>query len=148
VFSWQRISTQILSFQIIMKSSSTHFSTANSLPQISCTTEISLSEFSTQLNSQSESELFYANQFVLATKPLRLTTSIFPQLNTCFHSPYVTSSVTRGWACSLQLLLVLASTVILRSDSHGTRDHICLPLELRYKSVTRTTQKTHLTFSE
>jgi hypothetical protein len=32
----------------------------------------------------------------------------------------------RGWVCSLQLLLALASTVILRSDSRGTRDHILL----------------------
>jgi hypothetical protein len=45
------------------------------------------------------------------------------QLNTCFHSPYITSSLTRGSVCSLQLLLALASTVILRSDSRGTNDH-------------------------
>jgi hypothetical protein len=32
----------------------------------------------------------------------------------------------RGWVCRLQLLLVLASTVILRSESHGTHDHILL----------------------
>jgi hypothetical protein len=54
--------------------------------------------------SDSESELLYdwrftANQFVLATSPLRLTTRIFIfQLNTCGYSPYVTSSLTRGWA--------------------------------------------------
>jgi hypothetical protein len=52
----------------------------------------------------SESELLYdwrftANHFVSAINPLRLTTSNFIfQLNTCFHSPYVTSSLTRGWA--------------------------------------------------
>jgi hypothetical protein len=34
------------------------------------------------------------------------------QLNTCFPSLYVTSSLTRGSVCSLQLLLVLASAVI------------------------------------
>jgi hypothetical protein len=51
----------------------------------------------------SQSELLYnlrftANQFVLATSPLRLTTSNFIfQLNTCAYSPYVTSSLTRGW---------------------------------------------------
>jgi hypothetical protein len=78
------------------------------------------------------SELLYdwwfpANQFVLATSPLRLTTrNLFFQLHTCFHSPYVTSSLTRGWICSLQLLLALASAVILRSDSRGTRDYILL----------------------
>jgi hypothetical protein len=38
--------------------------------------------------------------------------AIFFQLNTCSHSPYVTSSLTRGWVCHLQLLLALVSTVI------------------------------------
>jgi hypothetical protein len=67
-----------------------------------------------------------AYQFVLATSPLRLTASnyIF-QLNTCGYSPYVTSSLI-GWVYRLQLLLVLASTVILRSESRGTYDHILL----------------------
>jgi hypothetical protein len=32
----------------------------------------------------------------------------------------------RGWVCRLQLLLALASVVILRSESRGTRDHILL----------------------
>jgi hypothetical protein len=48
------------------------------------------------------------------------------QLNTCGHSPFVTSSLTTGWVCRLQLLLVLASAVILRSESRRTRDHILL----------------------
>jgi hypothetical protein len=57
---------------------------------------------------------FTANQFVLATSPLRLTISNFIfQLNTCGYSPYVTSSLTRGCVCRLQLLLVLARAVIL-----------------------------------
>jgi hypothetical protein len=43
-----------------------------------------------------------------------------------FHSPYVTSCSTRGWVCSLQLLLAPSSAVILRSDFHRTRDHILL----------------------
>jgi hypothetical protein len=83
--------------------------------------------------SESESQSLYdwrftANQFVLATSPLRLTTNIFIfQLNTCGYNPYVTSSLTRGWVCRLELLLVLASAVIFRSDSPGTQDHIyCL----------------------
>jgi hypothetical protein len=45
---------------------------------------------------------FTANQFVLATTPLRLTISNISQLNTCGHSPYVTSSLMRGWVCRLQ----------------------------------------------
>jgi hypothetical protein len=35
----------------------------------------------------------------------------------------MTSSLMRGWVCSLQLLLVLASVVILRSEFCGTHDH-------------------------
>jgi hypothetical protein len=35
-------------------------------------------------------------------------------------------SLTRGRVCSLQLLLALASAVILGSESRGTRDHILL----------------------
>jgi hypothetical protein len=35
-------------------------------------------------------------------------------------------SLMRGWVCNLRLLLVLTSTVILWSKSHGTHDHILL----------------------
>jgi hypothetical protein len=55
----------------------------------------------------------------------------FFQLNNSGHSPYVTSSLTRGWVCRLQLLLALASAVILRSESRGTHDHILLSRGLR-----------------
>jgi hypothetical protein len=34
--------------------------------------------------------------------------------------------LTREWVCRLQLLLVLASAVILGSESRGTRDYILL----------------------
>jgi hypothetical protein len=83
--------------------------------------------------SESESELLYdwrftANHFILATRPLRHTTRIFIfQLNTCSYSPHITSSLMRGWVYHLQLLLVLASSVILRSESRWTHDHILLP---------------------
>jgi hypothetical protein len=86
---------------------------------------------STELTkSESESELLYdwrftANQFVLGTSTLRLTTSNFIfQLNTCDYSPYVTSSLTRGCVCRLQLLLVFASAVIIRSESRRSHDQI------------------------
>jgi hypothetical protein len=70
---------------------------------------------------------FTENQFVMATSPLRLTTSNFIfQLNTCRYSPYVTFYLTRGWVCRLQLPLDLASAVILRFESRGTHDHILL----------------------
>jgi hypothetical protein len=65
-------------------------------------------------------------QSVLTTSPLRLTTRFFFQLNTCCHSPYVTSSLTRGRVYRLQLLLVLAIAVNLRFESRGTHDHILL----------------------
>jgi hypothetical protein len=74
-----------------------------------------LNPFKTESESESESQLLYdwrftAHQFVLATSPLRLTTSNFIiQLNPCGYSPYLISSLTRGWVCRLQLLLVLAS---------------------------------------
>jgi hypothetical protein len=50
----------------------------------------------------------------------------FFQLNTCGHSPYVTSSLTRGWVCRLQLLLALASAFIISSESRRTHYHILL----------------------
>jgi hypothetical protein len=49
---------------------------------------------------------------------------LFFQLNACAYSPYVTSSLMRGWVCRLQLLLPLARAVILRSESPRTHDHI------------------------
>jgi hypothetical protein len=85
-----------------------------------------------ETESESESELLYdwrfaANHFVLATSRFRPTTSNFIfQLNTCGYSPYVTSCLTRGWVCHLQLPLVLDSKVIFRFESRGTHDHILL----------------------
>jgi hypothetical protein len=52
--------------------------------------------------------------------------NFFFQLNTWGYSPYVTPSLTRGWVCRLKLLLVLASAVILGSESRGSHDHILL----------------------
>jgi hypothetical protein len=52
---------------------------------------------------------FTANQFVLASNPLRLTTRIFSsQLNPFDISPYVTSSLTRRWVCLLLRVICLA----------------------------------------
>jgi hypothetical protein len=45
------------------------------------------------------------------------------QLRVCCCGAF---SLTRGRVCRLQLLLVLASAVIIRSESLGTRDHILL----------------------
>jgi hypothetical protein len=53
----------------------------------------------------------------LDSKPLESHDQYFFQLNTCGYSPYATSSLTRGWVCRLQLLLVLASVIIIGSKS-------------------------------
>jgi hypothetical protein len=45
------------------------------------------------------------------------------QLQVCWRGAL---SLTREWVCHLQLLLALTSTVIFRSESRGTRDHILL----------------------
>jgi hypothetical protein len=83
-----------------------------------------------RLNHFSESELLYdwwftANQFVLATTPWASRLVIL--VSNWGYSPYVTSSLTRGWVYRLQLLLSLVSAVILTSEFHGTHDHILLP---------------------
>jgi hypothetical protein len=88
-------------------------------------------QFRNYVIPESESELLYdwlfiANQFVLASSPLRLTAKFFSQLNTYGHSPYIISSLTRGWVCHLKLLLVLARTFIRGPESRGTRYHILL----------------------
>jgi hypothetical protein len=63
----------------------------------------------------------------MATSLLRPTTTVFFfQLNTCGYDLYVASSLTRGWVYRLQLLLALASAVILGSESRRTHDHILL----------------------
>jgi hypothetical protein len=76
-----------------------------------------------QVLSESDSE-----SVRLGDKPLEThdTVIFFFQLNTCGYSPYVTFSLTRGLVCRLQLLLILASAVTLRSESYGTHDHILL----------------------
>jgi hypothetical protein len=48
----------------------------------------------------------------------------FRQLRVCY---FVAPSLTRGRACNLLLLVVLASAVLLRSESRGTQGHILLP---------------------
>jgi hypothetical protein len=47
-------------------------------------------------------------------------------LNSCDYNPYLTSCLTRGWGCRLQLLLTLVRAVILGFQSRGTHDHILL----------------------
>jgi hypothetical protein len=69
----------------------------------------------------------YRQSVCLGDKPLETQRQNFSfQLYTCGHSPHVTCSLTRAWVCRLQLLLALASAVILRSESRGTHGHILL----------------------
>jgi hypothetical protein len=81
--------------------------------------------------SEPESESLYdwqftSSKFCLGDKPLENHDQYFFQLNNCCYSHYVTSFLARGWVCRLQLLLALASTVILRSKSRGPHYHILL----------------------
>jgi hypothetical protein len=60
----------------------------------------------------------------------------FPQLNTCDHSPYITSSLTRGWVCHLQLLLALSGCVKSSLYSLGADPQkTLLPLFLHVDSL-------------
>jgi hypothetical protein len=69
----------------------------------------------------------YRQSVHLGDKPLDTHDQYFFKLNICGYSPYVTSSLTGGWVCHLQLLLALASAVILGSESRWTHDHSLLP---------------------
>jgi hypothetical protein len=74
----------------------------------------------------------YRQSVHLGAEPLETHgQNVFPQLKSCSHSPYITTFLTRGWVCYLQLLLVLASAFILWSESRGTHDHILLS-QIRY----------------
>jgi hypothetical protein len=68
----------------------------------------------------------YRQSVLLDAEPLETHGQNLFQLNTCGHSPYITSSLMRGWVCRLQLLLALASAFILRSQTSRTHDHILL----------------------
>jgi hypothetical protein len=75
---------------------------------------------STPLHTQSQesvSELLYDRQFTPISSSWRQTLcgsrpQIFFQLNPCIHSPYVPSSLTRGWVCLLWICLALSSVRI------------------------------------
>jgi hypothetical protein len=57
---------------------------------------------------------------MMMMKQLIVVSNFISQLNICGYSPHVTSSLTRGWVSNLQLLLVLASAAILRSETWWT----------------------------
>jgi hypothetical protein len=70
-------------------------------------------------------------QSVLAISPLIITTSNFILLlNTCGYSPYVTSSLTSGWVCRLQLLMALPAQSLSGPSPAGLMTTFyCLRLE-------------------
>jgi hypothetical protein len=76
----------------------------------------------------------YCQLVSLGAKLLEIHDRYLFQLNTCDYSPYVTSSLTIGWVCRLQLLMALARAVILGYESRGTHDHILLSQILRARS--------------
>jgi hypothetical protein len=63
----------------------------------------------------------YHLSVLLGVKPLESHDQNFFQLNPRCNNPYVTSSLTRGCVCRLQLLLVLASAVILGPEFPWTQ---------------------------
>jgi hypothetical protein len=80
-------------------------------------------------DSQSAS-LSWSQAPIWDTRPIFLLLSliIFRQLQICWCGA---PSLTRSRVCSFQFLLVIASTALLRSESHGTHEHILLSLFLR-----------------
>jgi hypothetical protein len=116
------------------------------LPLFSITFDCRLSQFSaatansrTRLNSNSSQSQSQSNFTTGGLLPISVSwrqapwdpRSVFFQLNTCCYGHYVKSSLTGGWVCRLQLLLVIASVVILGSESLGIHDHILLS-QIRY----------------
>jgi hypothetical protein len=55
--------------------------------------------------------LLYSWQFT--AKLLETHDQFFLQLNICLYSPYATFSLMRGWTYRLQMLLAIASAVII-----------------------------------
>jgi hypothetical protein len=49
------------------------------------------------------------------------------QLLVCWHEA---PPLVKGWICSLQLLLSLASAAMLGSESHMTHDHVCIAVSI------------------
>jgi hypothetical protein len=84
------------------------------------------SQLNSQLHCSQSHSHFTANQFILMPSPLRPTTRILFFDWTLAVSLYVTAFLMRWWVCHLQLLLALASAVILASESRRTHDHILL----------------------
>jgi hypothetical protein len=79
-----------------------------------------------ELSTRAEMKLSW--RYVVICLGYKLMKLLSPLPLKCKYSPqhFGTLSLTRGWVCRLQLLLALASAVILGSESHGTRDHILL----------------------
>jgi hypothetical protein len=91
-------------------------------------TDQSQSYIMTNRQSVGQSVLVSSTHLELMTNFFFLLEIFFRQLQVCY---FVAPPLTRGQVCNLLLLLVLASTVPLRSESRGTQDHIFLSQFLR-----------------
>jgi hypothetical protein len=137
VVSWQRNSTQKLALQITMKSSC-YF--VFNHPVLLCPNLYSTDLHSSLrtrsilvpvLSTAEPSWTLWALCYDRIKHPFGSYDQIFftvRQLRVCWCGAL---SLTRERVCSSQLLLVLASIVILGSESHGTRDHFyCLRFDI------------------
>jgi hypothetical protein len=83
-----------------------------------------------QLLFQSKSKLLYewrftANQFVLASDPLRPTTRDIFQLNSCGNIPNITSSLKRRWVCLLRICLAFRQVYISHIQHVTEKSSFC-----------------------
>jgi hypothetical protein len=75
--------------------------------------------------TKSESKLCYDRRSV--DHSILVSSSIWgPRSDFCYYQTVSGMLTTRGRVCRIQLLLVLASAVVLGSESRGTHDHILL----------------------
>jgi hypothetical protein len=81
------------------------------------------------LGSETESELLYGWRFTAKQFFLRLTTRDFLHLNPCGHSPYVMSTLTRGWVCLFWIgfAFVKSTYRIYSIDLRGYGKCLCFP---------------------
>jgi hypothetical protein len=79
----------------------------------------------------------YRQSIRLGAKPLQTHDQYFFHLNTCGYSPYVTSSLMKGWVCRLQLLLALASTFSGPSPVGLMTIFHCLRFDIRWTRKAR-----------
>jgi hypothetical protein len=107
VFIWQQLSTMAIPLPYFLV---THLHNGDSSASVARWLTSNTQHPTAPYQSQVTLRLAVYSQSVrLGDKPLETHVTVFFQLNTYGHNPYVTSSIMRGWVCRLQLLLALAS---------------------------------------